>query len=182
MYAIFRFKAALNAWYWVVHFRRRGSFHFRRFYDLTHGSSKKALAAAITWRDRRLAKARVLTLREFNQIRRSNNRSGVPGVHFLRPREMPRGVWQAKVTFSNGKSVTKAFGVQKYGAREAFKRAVEARVELLKLVEDRPYLYDPLAKEFAKRRVEQGSERVRYPSENIVSGKTTAVVPVKARR
>jgi len=45
MYAITRRKAALNAWYWVVHFRRRGKLYSKRFYDVKQGSSKKAIAA-----------------------------------------------------------------------------------------------------------------------------------------
>lgn len=165
MYAIYRLKAAVNAWYWAVHFRRRGKLYARRFYDMSHGSSKKALAAAIAWRDRELSKANVLTLREFNQIRRSNNRSGVPGVHFLRPRSMPRGMWQAKLTFPDGRSVSRGFAVGKYGERGAFKRAVEARAELLAMMKDRPYLHHPLAKQVAAKRVgRQGRASIRLRS------------------
>jgi hypothetical protein len=31
MYAISRLKAARSAWYWVVHLRRRGKLHYKRF-------------------------------------------------------------------------------------------------------------------------------------------------------
>lgn len=39
--------------------------------------------------------------------------------------------------------------MKKFGAREAFKRAVAARAQLLELVGDRPYRYNPTAKKFA---------------------------------
>lgn len=151
MYAIIRLKAALNAWYWAVHFRRRGKIHYKRFYDLKHGSSKKALAAAIAWRDWSLARTKILTYREFHQQRRSNNSSGVPGVHFLKTAAQPRGIWQAKIKLLNGRCTTKTFSVRKFGRREAFERAVAARAEMLELVEDRPYLYNATAKQFANK-------------------------------
>jgi len=82
MYAITRAKKAKNAWYWRVGFRRRGDEYSKTFHDLKHGGSKKALAAATAWRDLRLARAQALSYREFNAFRRSNNTSGVAGVHF----------------------------------------------------------------------------------------------------
>ena len=32
MYAIIRLKAALKAWYWAVHFKRRGKLYYKLFY------------------------------------------------------------------------------------------------------------------------------------------------------
>jgi hypothetical protein len=46
-YAITRLKAKQAAWYWAVHFRRRGKLYSSRFYDQKHGGSRKALAAAL---------------------------------------------------------------------------------------------------------------------------------------
>ncbi len=130
MYAITRGKKAIKAWYWRVTFSRRGMHYFRTFYDLKHGGEKKALAAAVAWRDRQLAGAKILTYREFCAYRRSNNTSGVAGVHFLKTPRQPRGYWQAKIKLSNGKKVHSTFSVKKFGAREAFKRAVAARAQL----------------------------------------------------
>ena len=48
-------------------------------------------------RDEKLAKAKVLGLLELCQHKRSNNSSGVPGVHFLTPAALPEGIWQAKL-------------------------------------------------------------------------------------
>jgi hypothetical protein len=151
MYAISRMKAKKNAWYWQVSFRRRGKPYEKRFNDLIHGGSKKALAAAIRWRDGRLSRSRVLTLREFCQQKRSNNTSGVPGVHFLTPKRMPQGIWQAKIKLPDGRTLHRTFSVRKFGQREAFKRAVAARAELLYMIEDRPYIKHPTARRFAQR-------------------------------
>lgn len=152
MYAIRRHRAAVNAWCWVVNFRRRGTMHSKRFYDITCGSSKKALAKAIAWRDQQLQRTKIMTAAEFHQLRRSNNRSGAPGVHFHKTPRQPRGFWQATIRFQDGKRIAKSFSVRKLGRREAFARAVAARAEMLATVEDRPYLYDAVAKRFATRR------------------------------
>jgi hypothetical protein len=95
MYAITRQKAARSAWYWAVHFRRRGKLHYKRFYDLKLGGSDKARAAAIAWRDQKIAATKTLSYREFHQRKRSNNTSGVPGVHFVKSARQPQGSWQA---------------------------------------------------------------------------------------
>jgi hypothetical protein len=149
VYAITRAKKALNAWCWRVSFKRRGQVYFGTFHDLKHGGSKKALAAAIAWRDRQLKRADVLTFREFHAHRRSNNTSGVAGVHFLRSAAQPRGLWQARIKLANGKKVHKSFSVRKLGRREAFRLAVAARTRMLDLVGDRPYLHNATAKKFA---------------------------------
>jgi len=47
------------------------------------GGSKQAKRAAITWRNRQLARRRVITVREFRQIPRTSNSSGEPGVLFV---------------------------------------------------------------------------------------------------
>lgn len=151
MYAITRLKAALNAWYWGVHFRRRGTLYSKRFYDLKHGGLKKALIAAIAWRDRNVARVKVLTYLEFHQQKRSNNTSGVPGVHFLKPPGQPQGIWRARIKLTNGKKIHKTFSVRKFGNRAAFERAVVARSALLQLVQNRPYLKHESAKKIAAR-------------------------------
>ncbi len=149
MYAINRLKAAKSAWYWAVHIRRRGKVYFRRFYDLKLGGARKALAAAVQWRDGVLANTRVLTFREFHARRRSNNTSGVPGVHFVKGVRQPLGSWQAKIRLAGGRKVHRSFSVRKFGSRQAFRLAVAARERLLELVADRPFLYSRTAKRFA---------------------------------
>jgi hypothetical protein len=140
MYAIRRVNRAITAWCWTFEFTRRGTLYTKHFFDGSHGGSKKALSAAIAWRDKKLAEIDILTIREFCQQKRSNNTSGVPGVHFLRSARQPLGLWQAKVTLRGGRKVHRSFSVLRFGEREAFRRAVAARAQLLLLIDDRPYL------------------------------------------
>ena len=122
----------------------------KTFYDLTSGGSKEAKGQAIAWRDAKLAELKALTLVEFHKRKRSNNVSGVPGVHFHKTARQPLGFWQAKIRFHDGKSRAKSFSVLKFGDKEAFDRAVAARSELLAQVESRPYLHHPVAKRLSR--------------------------------
>ena len=149
MYAIQHLQHEKGTWYWFVSFSRQGVRHERRFYEPQFGGSEPALAAAVAWRDQKLAEVKALTLVAFCQQRRSNNQSGVPGVHYLCPPRQPEGIWQAKLKLADGTRMTKSFSVLKHGERKAFKLAVAARREMLTRAPDRPYLYDPLAKKFA---------------------------------
>lgn len=139
MYGITRTQHRPGSWSWTVHVKRRGNLIYARFYDIKYGGMTAAKAAAIAWRDAMLARTRLLSQREFNQIKRSNNTSGVPGVVFLRPRDTPGGVWQAKTKLPDGRFVTKNFAVLKFGEREAFRRAVAAREQMLAMIGDQPY-------------------------------------------
>lgn len=150
MYAINHFQHEKGTWYWVVHFGRRGKLYYQRFYEPKYGGSRQALKAAIAWRDRQLAKLKVLTIREFHQRKRSNNTSGAAGVHFHISRRQPLGSWQAKITPHDGRAMTKSFSVRKFGRRKAYALAVAARLELLSGVKDRPYLYHPVAKRLVR--------------------------------
>lgn len=140
-------------WCWSVNFRRRGKAYYKSFYDLQRGGSMKALAAAIKWRDSQLALTQTLSKREFHQLVRTNNQSGVPGVQFIRPRNQPQGSWQARLKLSDGKELTRTFAVGKYGFDAAYQLAVEARKELLDQIEDRPFLQHPTARRFEKKRM-----------------------------
>ena len=82
MYAITRHRAAIKAWCWHVRFSRRGKMYSKSFYDQVCGGAKEAKAQAIAWRDEQLMKLDALSLLDFHKQKRSNNVSGVPGVHF----------------------------------------------------------------------------------------------------
>ncbi len=151
MYAITRHRAAVKAWCWRVRFSRRGRMYSKSFYDLTCGGSKEAKAAAIAWRDAQLTNLSALTLVEFHAQRRSNNQSGVPGVHFHKTTRQPLGFWQAKIKAGGGKSVTKSFSVRQHGDQEARRLAVAARSELLAAVENRPFLHHAVAKRLSRK-------------------------------
>lgn len=152
MYAIRRHRAAKNAWCWRVRFSRRGKSYSKTFYDLACGGSKQAKAQAIAWRDAQLATVEALTLLDLHTQRRSNNVSGVPGMHFLKSARQPLGFWQAKIKPHSGRSVTKSFSVLLHGEREAFQLAVAARSELLAKVESRAFLHHPVAKRLSRRK------------------------------
>lgn len=145
MYAIKRLQHDKGTWYWVVNFNRRGLRYQRRFYEPMHGGSKAALAAAIAWRDEKLAQTQALSLTQFCQQKRSNNTSGVAGVHFLTSMRQPEGIWQAKLKIA-GKAKHKSFSVKKHGAERAYQLAVQAREQMLAQAHDRLYLYHPVAR------------------------------------
>lgn len=79
------------------------------------------------------------------QQKRSNNTSGVPGVHFLTTTRQPLGYWQARIKTA-GCAIHRTFSVRKFGKRQAFRLAVAARDKLLDMIEDRPYIKNPIAK------------------------------------
>lgn len=83
---------------------------------------------------------------------RTNSQSGVPGVQFIQPKNGPQGSWQARVKLPDWEEIARAFSVLKHGNEGAFKYAIEARNELLGLVEDKPYLQHLIAKQFASER------------------------------
>lgn len=150
MYAISRLQAPSGVWYWKVNFSRRRKSYQQRFYESKHGGSAKSLEAAKAWRDSQLAQAEALTMVEFCQRKRSNNNSGVPGVHLLKSAAQPVGCWQAKLKVSAaGKYKSRNYSVLAHGYHEAYEMAVAARLEMLAGIEDRPYLYDSLAKKLA---------------------------------
>jgi hypothetical protein len=152
MYAIRRHQATVKSWCWRVRFSRRGVSYSKSFYDLAWGGSKQAKAQAVAWRNAQLAKTEALTLLDLHQQKRSNNVSGVPGVHFHKTSRQPLGFWQAKIRLHDGKTIAKGFAVLKFGQQEAFHLAVAARSELLAQVESRAFLHHPVAKRLSRRK------------------------------
>ncbi len=151
MYAILRLQYASGPWCWSVNFSRSGVRHLKRFFDTGHGGKAAALKAAIAWRDKKLAEVEVLSVAEFCQLKRDNNTSGVPGVHFLTSKAQPHGIWQAKLKIA-GRGKHKSFSVLKHGWQSAYEQAVAAREQMLAEAADMPYLYDKLAKKLAAKK------------------------------
>ena len=143
MYAISRYRAAIDAWCWKVAFRRKGKGFSKTFYDLTCGGTDQALAMAIAWRDRKMAETEALSMVEFHAQKRSNNVSGVPGVHLHQTPAQPLGFWQATIKTKDGFRRAKSFSVRRLGYDKAFRLAVAARMELLAMVQDRYFLHHP---------------------------------------
>lgn len=148
MYAILRLQYASGTWCWSVNFSRRGVRYLKRFFDPGLGGKAAALKAALAWRDAKLAEVEILSVADFCQLKRDNNTSGVPGVHFLTTPSQPHGLWQAKLKIA-GKGKHKSFSVLKYGWQSAYEQAVAARAQMLAEAADKPYLYDKLAKRLA---------------------------------
>jgi hypothetical protein len=155
MYAIYRRQTSKGSLLWMVNFRRVGKDYRRGFPDIKHGGSAKAKKAAIAWRDAQLARAPVLTILDFAERPRSNNTSGVGGVHFLRPARQPEGIWQARLKVKGYKIRFKTFSVLKYGYSGALKLAVAGRKQLLAEARNSLYLRNSTAKRMAPKRFAQ---------------------------
>ena len=151
MYAIAKRQYATGTWYFKVQFKRAEKLYQARFSEAVHGSLDKALKAAVAWRDGQLARAEALSVKAFCAFKRSNNSSGVPGVHFLTSPTQPQGLWQAKLKLGGGnyKSRTKSFSVLLHGNHAAYEMAVAARLEMLAHAKDAPYVYHEVAKRLA---------------------------------
>ena len=140
MYAIARIHPTPNSKAWRVHFNRRGRRFSKSFFDGTFGGSRKALAAAVAWRDNAMAAAPVIRLRDFCKIKRSNNTGGVPGVFFLRTNRQPLGIWQARIWLTGGSKIHRSFSVRDFGSSKAKRRTIAARRTLLRLVDGERFL------------------------------------------
>ncbi len=91
-----------------------------------------------------------LSRRDYANVRRRNNRSGVPGVcKSPKPRRRfgkhyQEWFWIAYWTPEPGGACRhKSFSMKKYGAKEAFRRAVEARKRGLAQMQAGPHLNHP---------------------------------------
>ena len=68
---------------WEVRLYRRGLTHRRCFSAARYGDMDQALAAALAWRDARLAELAPFTEQELCMRQRGNNTSGTPGVTLM---------------------------------------------------------------------------------------------------
>ncbi|HYD59585.1 MAG TPA: AP2 domain-containing protein [Noviherbaspirillum sp.] len=105
----------------------------RHFSDSVHGGKRKALKAAIAFRDEMLTKLRDTEYASWLRRKRSNNTSGIVGVARYvnisqasgRRQEYP--YWQAFWRDHEGRRHTRTFSVRMYGERKARKLAILAR-------------------------------------------------------
>jgi hypothetical protein len=122
---------------WRVTIQRQGKIHVGHFSDGVFGGRQKALAAAKKYRDSLLAKYPPLTRKAYCSILRRNNRSGLAGVSFhsevIETERGPveRRFWIARLPLQPWRTKLVKFSVAKYGAEEAFRRAVKARMDAL---------------------------------------------------
>ena len=129
-YAISRIDLpAAGTFGWQVRLQRRGIKYAKFFADGMYGSESISLEAARQWRNAVLQK-----IDDQTRIceRSDRNRSGVVGVSKITV-SAPNGntyqFWQATWSPSPGQRRCVKFSIQRYGDREAFQLAVEARTE-----------------------------------------------------
>ena len=128
--------------YWEVSVERRGKNYNQCFSDSTWGGSAAALEAAKAWRDDLLRAHPVVTKVEAVTRVSSNNTSGVAGVSLKR--KLIKGkiieAWTALSPKLAGQAQrSKTFRIEKYGERQAFALAVQAREAFVAEVPDGPH-------------------------------------------
>ena len=125
---------------WRVTLQRYNDIVVKTFSDSIHGGKRKALKAAVGYRDELLRRyspyAHAIWVR--TRLRR-NNTSGIPGVARYEERVNPitgntRVFWLASWVNENGASRKRRFTVSHYGDRHAKRLAVAERERQLNLV------------------------------------------------
>jgi hypothetical protein len=118
---------------WEVRMARRGKRICKFFSDSSFGGNRAALVAAKQFRDEIDQSLPTLTVRERAKNPSKRNRSGIVGLRLER-RVQRRGdyefrytFWVAQWTDGKGQRKTRAFSVDRHGAREAYRRALHAR-------------------------------------------------------
>lgn len=119
--------------YWVVSLTRSGVHYRRRFGDSVHGGSDLARRAALQYRDDILASKEAMSKRERQQLLTKRNTTGAVGVYAQRKNGVLLG-WAAQADV-RGKVHTRYFHATKYGPEKAFELAVQARKQMLEMVE-----------------------------------------------
>jgi len=154
---------------WLVTIQRRGVIHRKHFSDGVFGGKQKAFVAARQFRDDLIARFPPFSLREYSNIVKSNNRSGVVGVCRYcasettnLPKEKQRWFWVASWPLANGKRKRVKFSINKYGEDGAFKLALKARQDALKRLDGS---FDP----GAARRGRTRGPRAHGPSETMAA-------------
>ena len=128
--------------YWEVSVERRGKNYNKCFSDSTWGGSAAALEAAKVWRDGILRAYPVVTKVEAVTRVSSNNTSGVAGVCLKR--KLIKGkiveAWTALSPKRAGQAQrSKTFRIEKYGEKQAFALAVQAREAFVAELPDGPH-------------------------------------------
>jgi hypothetical protein len=121
---------------WLVALSRNtaGRSHKKPFSDLFHGDKERALAAAQAWRDEMERRYRERDRPPAVARSRTPNPDGVAGVYRQRyicrhadGSESAHFYWQARTPKGLKPGQSRTFYISKYGEREAYRLAVEAR-------------------------------------------------------
>lgn len=118
---------------WHVAIRCRGHAITRHFSDSVYGGKRKALKAAVAFRDATLKQFRDAGYAVWLRRKRSPNTSGIAGVaRYVNRSQTPDSsaeypYWQAFWRDLDSKRHTRTFSVLKYGERKARQLAIAAR-------------------------------------------------------
>lgn len=123
---------------WLVTIQRRGVIYRKHFSDGVFGGKQRSFAAAKEYRDEIIAAHPPLSMQEYSNIVKKNNRSGVVGVCRYcasetrdLPEEKQRWFWVASWPLPDGRRKRVKFSVKKYGEDGAFQMAMDARASAL---------------------------------------------------
>ncbi len=125
---------------WVVTLQRKGAIIVKRFADGVYGGKRKALKAAVEYRDSFLARDKPFDHQIWIRTRlRKNNKSGIPGVGRYEVVDNPdngrvRAHWVASWHDEHGASRKRKFSITRYGEEEAKLLAMAERNYQLKRV------------------------------------------------
>lgn len=120
---------------WEVRLQRRKLKFNQYFADSVHGGKNAALRAAKAYRDQLEVAEPAMTVSDRAAIPSSRNRSGVVGVRLHHQKsqhgdfEYSYWFWVAQWVDGRGRRKSKSFSIDKYGDREAFRLAKQARIE-----------------------------------------------------
>lgn len=118
---------------WLVTVQRRGEIVVRSFSDGIYGSKRKALAAAVAYRDLLLSRHSQFEHQVWVRSRlRKNNTSGIPGVGRYEVLANPNtgrreAFWLASWVNEHGLSRKRKFSVSCHGERHAKRLAIAER-------------------------------------------------------
>lgn len=132
MYAITRCSSGTG---WQVHLKRGGVLLHKTFFFSMNGGREAALVRAQAWRDEMVRTHLPSSRRQTAEIRRRNNKSGIPGVVCrVDAQGAPTG-WIAQTYLGPGNYVSKFFRVGRFGAAEAKRLAIAERQKQLQQME-----------------------------------------------
>ncbi|MGB7347998.1 MAG: AP2/ERF family transcription factor [Pirellulaceae bacterium] len=117
---------------YLVRVTRKGKLQSKYFADVDYGK-RNALKEAKAYRDELESKMKGYSAKQLAKKERADNTSGYPGVRMAEeadPRWPSNPVykyWIAQWSPKKGVRKTRRFSVDKYGEKEAFRLAVQAR-------------------------------------------------------
>jgi len=110
---------------WHVSVQRRGKIITRHFSDGVYGGKQKSYQEALAFLQAAGQSQQRMLRREYADILRKNNASGVPGVS--RHQSGGKEYWNARWPTAAGQHKSAKFSVAKYGDQKAFELALAAR-------------------------------------------------------